>query len=234
MELDGCSEPAAVYERCLTSKPTLSRCPLSVHSALLLLRVSLNEQQYQISASDRAETCDWAASGSTQADKGMGMGMDGIGMNTVQAAVMMRSSIAGIWHACAGQQQGQALTIRCTLYAAAAAVFESLALNCLPWLHVFKGRPLSSHFICVIGSLSHRHPHLMWGNTHATRMLYPARTRTRQPHDLHQPVMPARLTRTFERASSSLPSCRHHSLLSPTPPSAPPKEIPSPIRCVSP
>ena len=111
MELDGCSEPAAVYERCLTSKPTLSRCPLSVHSALLLLRVSLNEQQYQISASDRAETCDWAASGSTQADKGMGMGMDGMGMNTVQAAVMMRSSIVGKWkgscmhaQAVAGQQ----------------------------------------------------------------------------------------------------------------------------------
>ena len=42
-----------------------TRCPQSVHSALLLLRVSLSKQQAAISdAPGRAETCDGAASGS--------------------------------------------------------------------------------------------------------------------------------------------------------------------------
>jgi hypothetical protein len=63
-------------------------------------------------------------------------------------------------------------------------IFESLAAVVvrrrqeLPSLHVFNGRALTrSHSICVIGSLSHRYPHIMWGARHATRTLCPATTR---------------------------------------------------------
>ena len=46
-------------------------------------------------------------------------------------------------------------------------------------------------------------------------------------NDAHQPVMLFRLTRTSREPlslSTAFPFCRHHSLLPPTPPSAPPKE----------
>jgi len=81
-------------------------------------------------------------------------------------------------------------------------IFESLAavLPKLPSLHVFNGRPLTgSHSICVIGSLSHRYPHIMWGARHATRTLCPATTRhKRRPPACHALPSDTNLKRASE------------------------------------
>lgn len=79
-----------------------------------------------------------------------------------------------------------------------------------PSLHGFNGQPLT--LSAFIGSLSHSYPYIMWGPTHATRTLCPAKTRhaqtnktASQPADIHQPVMLLRLTRTSQESLSVLP-----------------------------